>query len=120
MATKTITISPLNDLVLKAKLKEVVAGSLTATPLTTGEVTAFLATSDAPTAAAADPALAATCEHVAGGAWRIAFDAADLDPELLDGLFGATNVAYCIIQQPGGFRTVVPLVYAASRPATIV
>lgn len=120
MADTTIMLYPLNDLVLKAKLKEVVDGSLTATPLTTGTVTAFLATSNSPTAVAADAALTGDCEHVAGGAWRVAFDAADLDPALLDSLFGATPTAcYCIIQQPGGIRTYVPLTYAASRPATV-
>lgn len=117
--SRAITLYPLNDLVLKATLKEVVDGSLTATPLTTGTVSAFISETNASTATAFDASLTTTGEYVAASkAWRIAFDADALDPELLAPLVTA-GAAFVIIEQSGGFRTAVPVLVADSRPATV-
>ncbi len=109
---------PLNDFILKVKLKEVVAGSVSATPLTTGTVTGFLSTALTPTATAADASLVATCAHVSGGTWRVSVDASLLTAALLNTHF-ASATPYLILQQADGFRTYVTLAYSASRAATV-
>lgn len=119
MSDSTIYLDWENDKILKVRLKDVAEGSLTETPLTTGTVTAWIAST--PDGDAADPSLVGACEHVSDGNWRVAFDASMLDRTVLDGLFAATpSACYCVVKQPGGFRTYIPLTYRPEgRPATV-
>jgi hypothetical protein len=110
----TPIIWPLNDFALKAKLKDIDSATGIVAPLITGTVTAFLATSNLPTATAADPTLSVTASNLGLGAWLIFFDATILLPSLLDGLFAATP-PYCIIVYPSGIRVAVECSYQASR-----
>jgi hypothetical protein len=114
----TPIIWPLNDFALKAKLKDIDSATGIVAPLITGTVTAFLATSNLPTATAADPTLSVTASNLGLGAWLIFFDATILLPSLLDGLFAATP-PYCIIVYPSGIRAVVACAYQASRAADV-
>lgn len=105
---------PLNDFAFIATIK--VANSAgVLVPLDTTIGTAFLATSDSPTATAADPSLVMTPTYTgAGGKWLIAFDASVLDAALLASLF-ATATPYVIIQFPNSVRVAVECAYLASR-----
>jgi hypothetical protein len=99
------------------------AGTVTKTPLITGTMTGFLATTDGDTETAADPSLVPTCVHVTGdetGLWRVDFDDAVLDPAVTDPLFAATPTAcFLILIHDSGLRFVVPLVYTPARPAEL-
>lgn len=116
MAANLLTLWPLNDFTVKAKLKTIVNG--VAVPLTSGTVTAFLATSSGPAATAADAALTMSPAHLGNGEWLITFDAAVLTTALLDPLFAATP-PFLIVQKPGDVRAYAPVVYATARPAMI-
>lgn len=112
-----IGLYPLNDLVLEVKLTKVNTTTGAVEPLTTGTVSAFLATS--PTATSGiDASLVGTCTHIGSGRWIIEFDAAILTAALLATHF-ASNTPYCIISVLNGTKTYVQLVYATSRAATI-
>lgn len=118
----TIKLWPLNDLTTIVALQNVavVAGqSAKMVPDLTGPVSAFLALSILPTATVAEASLVATVTHVGKGNWLIHFDATILLPALLASLF-ANAVPYIIIVQTNGTRSYVPLVYEASRLATVV
>jgi hypothetical protein len=115
------TLAPIfanNDFALKAKLKDIDEVTGIVSPLLTGTVTAFLATSSLPTATAADPTLSVTATTQGGGIRLVFFDATILLPSLLDGLFAATP-PYCIIVYPSGIRAVVACAYQASRTADV-
>lgn len=113
MATALV---PLNDLAFFVKLQEVSTSTGAKSPLTTGTVTAFLATSNAADAIAADPTLSVSATHISGGKWLVFFDASVLTLSLLEGLFAAVT-PYLIVQQSNGFRVYEELVYSESREA---
>lgn len=113
-----INLYPLNDFGVTATLKAVDPATGKSVPLTTGTVSHFISTAYTPTATAADATLAGTATHVGDGKWLISYDAAVLTPTLLATLF-ATATPYLIMQQTGTFRDYAPLVYVASRPATV-
>jgi hypothetical protein len=111
------TLAPIfanNDFALKAKLKDIDEVTGIVSPLLTGTVTAFLATSSLPTATAADPTLSVTATTQGGGIWNILFDSLTLSSTLLDSLFASTP-PYCIIVYLGGIRVAVECSYQASR-----
>ena len=114
----SIKIYPLNDWVHPVKLFEVEAGAITRTPLETGTVTGFLATSGSPTATAADASLVATAAHVANGWWRVSIDGTLLTASLMDTHFASTN-PWLILQQTGNIRTVYELEYLPYREGTV-
>jgi hypothetical protein len=119
----TFNLYPLNDFAVRVTLKDIdtTPGSPTfgkSIPLTSGSVTAFLATSNAPTAAAADPSLTMSPTHIANGVWLVSFDAAVLTAALLATLFAAT-LPFLIVQKPSGVRVYYDVVYQASRQGTI-
>lgn len=118
MSAPPLVLYALNDFFAKVALRQVDASTGVETALTTGTVTAFLATGYGPTATAADPALSVSATHLGKGVWLIAFDAAVLTTALLDPLFGSTP-AYLIVQQPGGLRVYTPVTYATTRPALV-
>jgi hypothetical protein len=109
---------PSNDLAFTVRLYTTDATTGRRTPLLTGTVTAFLATSSAPTATAADPSLSVAVTHLAAEKWLVQFDATVLTPTLLATLF-ASATPYLIIVQAGGIRTVAELVYTPVRLATV-
>lgn len=115
----SIALYPANDLALTVKLQQVDPTSGVKTPLTDGAVTAFLATTNSPSAVAADASLSVSATHLTGGKWLVFFDASLLSPTLLDTLF-ASVTPYLIIQMPDQVRVYVELAYSASRPATVV
>jgi hypothetical protein len=114
----TPIIWPLNDFALKAKLKDIDPATGVVAPLLTGTVTAFLATSNLPTATAADPTLSVTAANLGAGAWLVFFDATVLLPSLLDSLFAATP-PYCIIVYPSGLRVAVACATPGTRTADV-
>lgn len=118
MTAAALTIFPLNDFAAKAKLRNLDPTTGVETPLTTGPVIAFLATSNGPAATAADAALSMSPVHLGDGVWLIFLDAAVLTTALLDPLFAATP-PYLIVQQPGGVRVYAPVAYTAARPALV-
>lgn len=126
-ATATITISPLNDVVIKVRLSNVVAGTIT--PITAGTVVGFLATSYDPAATAADVTLQANLTYIGGNsdglggtheldAWQFTLDAAVMTIALLDSLF-LTTQPYLIVQKTSDRRVYVPLKYSRSQPAAL-
>ena len=116
MATK-VYLNPLNDLNLKVHLDEIDAtGALV--PVTSGTVTAFLATSKDSTAVAADPSLSVAAVYLSAGDWLVTFDAAILTSALLAAKF-ASATPYCVVAAPGRVRVYIPLVYGDARLATV-
>jgi hypothetical protein len=109
---------PLNDFTLSVSLKDVDPTSGSVVPLTSGTVTAFLATSKTASATAADPTLSVLATSIGGGKWLIAIDAAALTPTLLDTLFASTS-PFLIVQQPGNLRVFVPLTYVPQKPGIL-
>lgn len=110
---------PLNDLAVSVRLVDIDATTGAESNVTTGTVTAFLATSNGPTATAADATLNATVNYSgAGGWWTVTIDAAVLTAALLDTLF-ASVTPYLIIRRTNGIRVYVEMAYSASRPATV-
>ncbi len=110
---------PSNDITLVTPLSTVDPTTQQVTPLTSGTVQAFLATSNLPTATAADASLITTCSYSAQTRkWLIPFNGAVLTPSLLDGLFAANPTAcYCIVTANStDIRAVIELVYVATRP----
>ena len=119
MANVIPVLYPLNDLALSVKLEEISPTTGAKTLVTTGAVTAFLATSNGPTAAVADATLNATVNYSgAGGKWIVTIDAAILTAALLNTLFVAT-IPYLIVVRANGVRVYVELAYLAARPATV-
>jgi hypothetical protein len=113
-----LSLYPLNDFAVKIILKTIDETTGAVVPLTEGTVTAFLATSNDPTATAPDPTLTTSGIHTKNGVWLALFDAAVLTPSLLDALFGSTP-PYLIVQQPNGVRVYAQLTYTASRAAGV-
>lgn len=118
MTPPPLTLFALNDFIVKTALRVVNSATGVETPLTTGTVTAFLATTYGPTAAAADPSLSVSATHTGNGVWLICFAGSVLTPTLLDPLFGAST-PYLIVQQPGGIRVYAPVTYVPARPALV-
>lgn len=117
MAQTIFSLYPANNLWLGVILRTVDPTTGALTPLATGTVVAFLATSNSPTATAADASLNATVSYIGqNGLWLVQFTGAQLDPTLLNTLFSATT-PYVIVQQVGTTRIAQQLSYAASRPA---
>lgn len=111
-------IYPDNDFTLKVGLKSVDTTTGSVVPLLTGAVAAFLATSNLPTATAADSNLTADIFNLGSGNWLVFIDADKLDPTLMDTLFAST-APFLIIQLPGDVRVFVPLTYVPSRPGNL-
>jgi hypothetical protein len=89
-------------------------------PVTTGTVTAFLATSNSPTATAADPSLSVSATYTgADGVWLAKFDKTVMLSTLLDAKFPAGVTPYLIVENTTGVRAFVKCRYKASRPATL-
>lgn len=118
-------LSPLNDFDRTIQLEQIDSVTGTRTPLTTGDVTAFLATSPAPDAAAADGTLSVAAVHVGGnpkvaaggetykpGTWLVHIDASALTVLLCTAQF-ANATPYLIVSVAGGVRKVGQLTYAA-------
>lgn len=105
---------PLNDFATFVKLKDISPTTGVVTPLTTGTVTAFLATSFGPTAVAADATLQTTAVHVGNGKWLVFLDAAVLTAALLNSKFASTP-PYLIVQYAGGLRVYYVGAYVPSR-----
>lgn len=114
-----INLYPLNDLNLVVTLKYV-DSSGNIQPLDTGVVTFFLATTNDPTATAADPSLSGSAVHLAAGSgqWLIQLDAAVLTFSLLNALF-ASVPPQLIVQSTNNVRGYATLTYAPARPMTI-
>lgn len=116
-------LSPLNDLDRTIELEEINPTTGVRTPMTTGTVTAFLATSPAPDATAADPTLSVSAVHVGGnpkargevnykpGTWLVHIDGTALTVALLAAQFGSAT-PYLIVSVTGGVRKVGQLTYA--------
>ena len=80
--------------------------------LSTGTLTAFLATSAASTATAADASLVGSVLYTgAGGRWLVRFDASILTPALLASLF-ETDTPYVIIEGENNVRFAIEAAYA--------
>jgi hypothetical protein len=114
----TLYLRPLNDLAFTVDARVVDTSTGALTPLTDAVPTppdAFLATTNAPTAEAADPSLVGTVSYLAPRRrWLVRFDAPLLTPTLLDDLWGPGDggaIAYAIVRFPGDIRVAVPLEY---------
>lgn len=116
-------LSPLNDLVFTLLIEDVNTGTGVITPVTTGTVTGFLATDNAPTATTADPSLSISGVYIGGangfaaGTWLFNFDATILTAALLNTLFNSAT-PYLIISRSGAARRYVTLTYTPSLAAT--
>lgn len=112
------TLYPLNDFAKFLRPKDIDSATGEVAPLTTGIVTAFLATAFGPTATAAHASLSVPAIHLTNGKWLVFIDASVLDPTLLDTLF-STTPPYLIVQYPSGFRVYYSGEYQASRPGIV-
>lgn len=111
-----ISLYPLNDLVVKVTLKAVDPTTGRIVPVSGDTVIGFIATSNSPTAIAADPSLSVTANSIGGGVYLVAFDASILTPTLLATLF-TTVTPYLIVQDTNNIRVYSQMVYTASRAA---
>jgi hypothetical protein len=120
----TPVLSPANDFGLIANLQDFSRTTGVKFPLTTGTVTAFLATSNAADAVAADSSLSMSAVYVGAqvgrhpGDWLVFWDATDLTLALLDPLFAAAT-PYLIITYPAGIRVFAELAYLPTKPAVV-
>jgi hypothetical protein len=112
-----INLYPLNDLTVRVTLKVVSPLTGQITPLTGASVTGFLATSNLPTATAADPTLSVSATEIGMGVYLVAFSGVLLTASLLATLF-TTVTPYLIVQEPTDVRVYAQLAYSPSRPAT--
>lgn len=116
---------PLNDFLRTLLLETVHPTTGVTTPVTTGTVTGFLATSNSPTATAADASLSVSGVYIGGandfdaGTWLFEIDAANLTAALLATHF-TTATPYFIVKMDGAIRVFEKLKYVAARPATLV
>lgn len=117
MSTPTeIVLNPKNDFGFFATLWSINLTTGAKTPLTTGSVSVFLATSDDPTAGPADATLTGTATHVGNGKWLIFVDATKLgDVALLDSLFLAGGAVYVVLEQTNNIRAALPVPYVRNR-----
>ncbi len=112
---------PSNDFVLQALLRTVNVTTQLVTVLTDADapvVRAFLATSDSPTATAADPSLTTSCSYSKSTQrWMLAWEGSVLTPTLLATLFAADPTAcFAIITVNGtDIRGAIQLEYIAPR-----
>jgi hypothetical protein len=114
----TIPIYPYNDLIVSATIMDISSAGVE-TPVTSGTVTAFLATSHASDATTADATLSVSAVYTgAGGVWIATIDATALTLALLDSLF-ASATPYLIFQKSGAVRAYAKCRYVSSRPATV-
>jgi hypothetical protein len=112
-------LSPLNDIAFLVTLYEINATTAAREKVTSGTVTAFLATTNTPTATAADPTLSVSATYIsAKGRWLAAFDGSTLTAALLATHFAAAT-PYLIVQKSGDVRIAVELDYAATRTVTV-
>jgi hypothetical protein len=121
------TLAPDNDLLRTFYLEDVDPITFAKTPVTTGTVTAFLATTK--DGSAADPSLSISAVHVgvasptadeyALGTWGIEFDATILTSSLLATLFAATGKAFLVVEKAGAVRRYEQLTYATAIAATL-
>lgn len=114
----SLTLFAFNDFVKTVTIEQVDAAGAVQ-PVSTGTVTAFLATSKDTTAVAAHASLSTTAVYTgAGGIWLITLDAAVLTQTLLDTYF-ATTTPYLIVSLPNGIRVYAKVRYKSTRPATV-
>ena len=107
-------ISSQNPLLLAVKFKKQSAvGSISTAYHTTGTVTAFLATSGASDATAADASLTATCTYDSANApwWSVLFEASTLTQSLMDTHFADPAECWAIVTHSGGVREAIQLDY---------
>lgn len=113
------TIYPLNDFAKWVSPKDINSTTGAVTTLTSGTVTAFFATSDSPTATAADQSLSMNAIYSeTKNKWLVFFDASVLTASLLATHFASTP-PILIVQFVGGFRVVFTGAYSTSRPGTV-
>jgi hypothetical protein len=113
-----MAISPLNDYMWTATLRQrdVTTGALS--DITSGTVTAFLATHHDADAVAADATLNCTVNYSgAGAAWTVSIDASVLTKALLDTLFSTTGRIYLIVKKAGAILVWYEEEYESSRRA---
>jgi len=117
-------LAPLNDLDITIVLEDINTSTGTRTPITTGTVTGFLATSSAPDATAADATLSVSGVYVGGqtkvsgksgnydaGTWLFHLDASALTISLLDTNF-LTATPYFIVSKSNAVRKVGRFTYS--------
>lgn len=124
----TLELSPLNNFWATIYIPTVSLTDGVESGLSTGTVTAFLATSGEPDAVAADATLSVACTHVgqasptAGqfptGTWLIAFPKSVLTVALLDQLF-ADTAPYLIVEHSTTMRVETKLKYKRARKADL-
>lgn len=120
-------ISPLNTFWRLYQIETVDATDGSESGQTTGTVTAFLATSNAPDATAVDGTLSVSATHVgvaspgAGqwplGTWLITIPGSAMTVALMDQYF-TTEEPYLIVQRTGSDRVYEHLHYKRSKKAT--
>lgn len=105
-------ISSQNPFKIKVKFKTATAGSTTTSYATTGTASAFLATSGASDAEAAESSLVATCAFDSDNSpwWDVYFPASVLTQSLMDTNF-ATGECWCIVSHSSGCREAIQLDY---------
>lgn len=107
-------ITPKNDCAFLVTLR-LVDDTGRYTNLSTGTLTAFLATSDASTATAADNSLVGSVVYTgAGGRWLVRFDASILTSALLASLFASTT-PYIIIEGENNVRFAIEAAYSDTK-----
>ena len=111
----TLGLYPLNDLAFVATVKVANDAGVLTPLLGAATATAFLATSKASTATAADPTLVTTPIYTnKPGKFLVRFNAPLLDPALLATLFAAPAEAWCILVFDEDIRVAVELAYEDS------
>lgn len=111
-------LNPSNDLSLQVTLKTVDPDTQDILPLTEGTVLAFLATSDSPTATAADATLTTTCTYsTKKKKWLVPFQGSALTPSLLASLFASTPPWCIVTANATDVRVAIDGEYVPSRVA---
>lgn len=126
----SLELSPLNNFWATIYIPTVSPTDGTTSGLSTGSVTAFLATSGDPDATAADATLSIACNHIGvasptdgqfpTGTWLIAFPKSVLTVALLDQLFNVSGVdPYLIVEHSTTMRVETKLKYKRKRKADV-
>jgi hypothetical protein len=124
----SLELSPLNAFFATIYVPTVSLTDGVESGLTTGTMTAFLATSPDPDATTADATLSVACTHIGQavpstgqfpeGTWLINFPKSVLAVALLDQLF-ETTAPYLIVEHSTSMRVETKLKYKRSRKADL-
>lgn len=126
MTVANPVLSPLNDFVIRAFIERVDPVTGVVSPLVSGSLTGFLATSADPTATTADPTWSVAGVYIGGannfpdGTWQFEIDGTVLTVAACNAAFLTLQKAYFIVVKTGSIRKACTVTYKPISVATVV